>query len=71
MIVKVAPSLDKYTEHPSPVVGPAHTSKPMIEGEYNAALAKDDHLDPTRWYSAPQARLIPTTFIVKARKPLV
>jgi ubiquinone/menaquinone biosynthesis C-methylase UbiE len=43
----------------------------LIEGEFNAALAKDDHADPTRWYSAPRAQLMPTTFIVKARKPLV
>ena len=41
----------------------------LIEGEFNAALAKDDHLDPTRWYSAPRAQLMPTTLIVKARKP--
>jgi SAM-dependent methyltransferase len=42
----------------------------LIEGEFNAALAQEDHADPTRWYSAPRARLMPTTFIVKARKPL-
>ena len=43
----------------------------LIEGEFNAALAKDDHADPSRWYSALRAQLMPTTFIVKARKPLV
>ena len=41
----------------------------LIEGEFNAALAKEEHADPARWYSAPQAQLMPTTFIVKARKP--
>ncbi len=43
----------------------------LIEGEFNAALANDDHADPIRWYSAPRAQVMPTTFIVKARKPLV
>jgi SAM-dependent methyltransferase len=41
----------------------------LIEGEFNAALAKDEHADPTRWYAAPRAHMMPTTFIVKARKP--
>jgi SAM-dependent methyltransferase len=41
----------------------------LIEGELNAALAKQEHADPNRWYSVPRARLMPTTFIVKARKP--
>jgi SAM-dependent methyltransferase len=42
----------------------------LIEGEFNAELAKDDHADPACWYSAPRAQLMPTTFIVKARKPV-
>ena len=28
-----------------------------------------EHADPARWYSVPRATLIPTTFILKARKP--
>jgi len=28
-----------------------------------------DQTDPSRWYTVPRARLVPTTFIVKARKP--
>jgi SAM-dependent methyltransferase len=41
----------------------------LIEGDYNAALAQESHADPMRWYSAPRAQMMPTTFIVKARKP--
>lgn len=41
----------------------------LIEGEFNANVAKESHADPARWYSVPRARLIPTTFIIKAQKP--
>src|SRR4051812_8519784 len=43
----------------------------LVEGEFNAALAQESHADPSRWYSAPRAQLMPTTFILKARKPLM
>jgi len=40
-----------------------------VEGELNPDLAKETHTDPARWYSVPRARMMPTTFIIKARKP--
>ena len=40
----------------------------LIESELNAD--GEGHADPSRWYSIPRARLIPTTFIIKARKPV-
>jgi SAM-dependent methyltransferase len=43
----------------------------LVEGEFNTALAQESHADPSRWYSAPRAQLMPTTFILKARKPLM
>jgi hypothetical protein len=27
------------------------------------------HADPARWYSVARARMMPTTFIIKARMP--
>jgi hypothetical protein len=42
----------------------------LVEAEFNANAANENHADPARWYSAPRARLVPTTFIIKARKPL-
>ena len=42
----------------------------LVEGSFNADLANETHVDPARWYSAARARLMPTTFIIKARKPL-
>ncbi len=42
----------------------------LIEGSFNADLANEDHVDPARWYSTARARVMPTTFILKARKPL-
>ena len=41
----------------------------VIESEPNVALAREQDFDPANWYSVPRARVIPTTFIVKARKP--
>jgi SAM-dependent methyltransferase len=43
----------------------------LVEGELNAGAATEAHADPARWYSVARARLIPTTFIIKARKPLI
>ena len=41
----------------------------LIETPLNAAAIRDKHADPARWYSVPRATLLPTTFILKARKP--
>lgn len=41
----------------------------VIESEPNLALAREQDFDPEKWYSIPRAKLIPTTFIVKAYKP--
>jgi SAM-dependent methyltransferase len=41
----------------------------IIESEPNIALAREQDYDPEKWYSIPRAQSIPTTLIVKARKP--
>jgi hypothetical protein len=41
----------------------------LVEGELNPDLAKEAHADPARWYSVARARMVPTAFIIKARKP--
>ena len=41
----------------------------LVETPLNPALATDAHADPARWYSVARAGLMPTTFIIKARKP--
>jgi SAM-dependent methyltransferase len=41
----------------------------LIECPCNAELAGEMHADPARWYSVARAQRIPTTFIIKARKP--
>ena len=42
----------------------------MIESEPNTALAREQEFAPEKWYSIPRAQLVPTTFIVKACKPI-
>ena len=37
---------------------------------FNPAAVKHEHEDPARWYSVARARAMPTTLIIKARKPL-
>jgi ubiquinone/menaquinone biosynthesis C-methylase UbiE len=41
----------------------------VVETPVDPASVKDEHIDPARWYSVARARMMPTTFIVKARKP--
>ena len=42
----------------------------VIEDEPNMALAREQDFAPENWYSVPRAKLVPTTCIVKAYKPL-
>ena len=42
----------------------------VIESEPNITLAREPDFDPAKWDSVPRAQLIPTTFIVKAYKPI-
>jgi SAM-dependent methyltransferase len=41
----------------------------MVESETDMNLARPQDYAPEKWYSVPRAKLIPTTFIVKALKP--
>ena len=41
----------------------------VIESDPNVALAREPDFAPRKWYSVPRAKLMPTTFIVKACKP--
>ena len=42
----------------------------IIESEPGIALAREQDFDPAKWYSIPRARLMSTTFILKAYKPI-
>ena len=42
----------------------------LIESPLDESSATAAHMDPARWYSVARARLMPTTVIIKARKPL-
>jgi hypothetical protein len=52
------------------VIGAGLQIEQLIEPELDPKQAGEAHLAPERWYSVPRAQLMPTTFIVKARKPL-
>ena len=41
----------------------------LIESEIDMKRARAQDHTPEKWYSVPRARLIPTTFIIKASKP--
>jgi hypothetical protein len=43
----------------------------LVETPLNPDAVKEAHADPARWYSVARASVMPTTFIVKARKPLI
>jgi SAM-dependent methyltransferase len=42
----------------------------LIESEPNLSLAKEQDYAPEKWYCVPRAQLIPTTFIMRAHKPI-
>jgi len=42
----------------------------LVETQLDAAAVKPEHADPARWYSVARAQAMPTTLIIKARKPL-
>jgi SAM-dependent methyltransferase len=42
----------------------------VVETPLNMAAANENHSDPARWYSVARAHVMPTTLIIKARKPL-
>lgn len=41
----------------------------LVETPLNDAVATEAHADPARWYAVARARMMPTTFVIKARKP--
>lgn len=42
----------------------------IIESEPSLGSAREQDFDAQKWYSVPRAQLMPTTFIVKAHKPI-
>ena len=51
------------------IIGAGLRIDALIESQFNRAAVTDSHRDPARWYSVDRARLMPTTLIIKARKP--
>jgi SAM-dependent methyltransferase len=41
----------------------------LVEPPVDPGTVKAEHVDPSRWYSVARAQMMPTTFIIKARKP--
>jgi SAM-dependent methyltransferase len=52
------------------VAGAGLVVERVVEGDCNQALARPQDYDPAKWYSVPRAQLIPTTFVLAARKPV-
>ncbi|MPY90947.1 MAG: methyltransferase domain-containing protein [Luteitalea sp.] len=42
----------------------------LVEPPVDPTTVKEEHVDPSRWYSVARAQMMPTTFIIKARKPI-
>lgn len=41
----------------------------LVEPPLDPSAVKQEHADPSRWYSVARAQTMPTTLIIKARKP--
>lgn len=59
----------KLSTYLNALTGAGLVLEQLIESDVNPAAIRDQDLDPEKWYSLPRAWLVPTTFIVKARKP--
>jgi SAM-dependent methyltransferase len=59
----------KLSTYLNAITGSGLVIEQVIESEPNVALAREQDSAPEKWYSTPRAQLLPTTFIVKARKP--
>jgi SAM-dependent methyltransferase len=46
------------------------TLEQLVETAFFPGAVKPQHEDPARWYSAGRAQKMPTTVIIKARKPI-
>jgi ubiquinone/menaquinone biosynthesis C-methylase UbiE len=51
------------------IVGAGLQIEALVETPLDSSLATEMNADPARWYSVPRASVMPTTFIIKARKP--
>jgi ubiquinone/menaquinone biosynthesis C-methylase UbiE len=60
----------KLSTYLNAIAKPGLIIEQIIESEPNLALAREQDFDPAKWYSVPRAKMMPTTFIVKARKPI-
>ena len=60
----------KMSTYLNAVVGSGLGIERVIESEPNMTLAREQDFMPEKWYSIPRAQLMPTTFIVKAHKPI-
>ncbi len=50
------------------LVGAGLVLERLVESEVNVQVAREQDYAPEKWYSVPRAQLMPTTFVVKARK---
>jgi len=60
----------KMSTYLNAIIGSGLVIERVIESEPNTALMREQDFAPEKWYSIPRAQLMPTTFIVKAHKPL-
>jgi len=67
--VEIVLYMRTFSTYLNALIGAGLLLEKVIESEPNPAIAREKDLDPAKWYSTPRARLLPTTFIVKARKP--
>ncbi|HEX5808841.1 MAG TPA: hypothetical protein VFY25_09265 [Anaerolineales bacterium] len=59
----------KLSTYLNAVVQAGMVLEQVIESEPDPAVGREQDFSPEKWYSIPRAQLMPTTFIVKARKP--
>jgi len=67
--VEIVINSRKFSTYLNAIIRSGLVIEQIIESEPNESLAREQDFAPERWYSLPRAKMMPTTFIVKAKKP--
>ena len=66
--VEIVINSRKFSTYLHAIIQSGFQLEQIIESEPNESLAREQDLAPEKWYSLPRAKMMPTTFIVKAKK---
>ena len=68
--VEIVINSRKFSTYLNAIIQSGLVIEQIIESEPNESFTREQDFAPEKWYSIPRAKMMPTTFIVKATKPI-